>query len=219
MIKFFRKIRQKLLTENKISKYLIYAIGEIVLVVIGILIALNINNKNEQRIKAEKLDTIYIEIQRELALTINRVSFLIDFYEKKDSLIYLVLNNKLAKADYIKTPEISFVLLNNQQFNIQNKGYLRLTNELDILPENFSAILNKLNIVYEENKYVTDNAQRRFNEFNWNSIKNLSDSKIWYLDFIYNNRLNDEVLEYMTNDPFYKNKVLDYKVFYHNLYL
>ena len=219
MIKFFRKIRRSLLLENKISKYLIYAIGEIILVVIGILIALNINNKNEQRIKAEKLDTIYIEIQRELALNINRVSFLIDFYEKKDSLIYLVLNNKLTKADYIKTPEIAYVLFYNDQFNIQNKGYLQLTNELDVLPENFSAILNKLNIVYEANKYVIDNAQRKFNEFNWNSVKSLSDSKIWYLDFMYHNRFNDEVLEYMINDPFYKNKALDYKVFYYNLYL
>lgn len=47
MIKFFRKIRQKMLTENKFSKYLIYAIGEIILVIIGILIALQINNANE----------------------------------------------------------------------------------------------------------------------------------------------------------------------------
>jgi len=44
MIKFFRKIRHKLLSENKFSKYLIYAIGEIVLVVIGILIAFGINS-------------------------------------------------------------------------------------------------------------------------------------------------------------------------------
>ena len=49
MIKFFRKIRQKLLSENKFSKYLIYATGEIFLVVIGILIALQINNWNEQQ--------------------------------------------------------------------------------------------------------------------------------------------------------------------------
>lgn len=49
MIKFFRKIRHRLLTENKFSKYLLYAIGEIVLVVIGILIALSINNWNENR--------------------------------------------------------------------------------------------------------------------------------------------------------------------------
>ncbi|WP_235298784.1 DUF6090 family protein [Portibacter marinus] len=47
MIKFFRTIRRKLLTENKVSKYLLYAIGEIFLVVIGILIALQINNLNE----------------------------------------------------------------------------------------------------------------------------------------------------------------------------
>ncbi len=49
MINFFRKIRKQLLTQNKVSKYLLYAIGEIVLVVIGILIALSINNWNEWR--------------------------------------------------------------------------------------------------------------------------------------------------------------------------
>jgi len=49
MIKFFRRIRQKLITEGSLSKYLIYAIGEILLVVIGILIALQINNWNEKQ--------------------------------------------------------------------------------------------------------------------------------------------------------------------------
>ena len=49
MIKFFRHIRKRLLSEGKTGKYLTYAIGEIVLVVIGILIALQINNWNETR--------------------------------------------------------------------------------------------------------------------------------------------------------------------------
>jgi hypothetical protein len=49
MIKFFRKIRQNMIKENRTSKYLLYAIGEIVLVVIGILIALQINTLNEQK--------------------------------------------------------------------------------------------------------------------------------------------------------------------------
>ena len=52
MLKFFRNIRQKLLAEGKTSKYLKYAIGEIVLVNIGILIALQINNWNEARKEA-----------------------------------------------------------------------------------------------------------------------------------------------------------------------
>lgn len=47
MINFFRRIRQRLLTENKLSKYLLYAFGEIALVMIGILLALQVNNWNE----------------------------------------------------------------------------------------------------------------------------------------------------------------------------
>ena len=49
MIKFFRKIRQKLLVENNVSRYLFYAIGEIALVIIGILFALQINNWNNEK--------------------------------------------------------------------------------------------------------------------------------------------------------------------------
>jgi hypothetical protein len=56
MIKFFRKIRYDLIEKNKTGKYLKYAIGEIILVVIGILIALQINNWNQERIQANELD-------------------------------------------------------------------------------------------------------------------------------------------------------------------
>jgi len=59
MIKFFRKIRQNLISEGKTTNYLKYAFGEIVLVVIGILIALSINNWNEKR-KIEKMGKEYI---------------------------------------------------------------------------------------------------------------------------------------------------------------
>ena len=59
MIKFFRKIRQKLLSENKFSKYLIYAIGEIFLVVIGILIALYVNNWNQKKADIRKEKALF----------------------------------------------------------------------------------------------------------------------------------------------------------------
>ena len=57
MIKFFRKIRYDLMNQNKTTKYFKYAIGEIVLVVIGILIALQVNNWNVNRLnlKIEKM--------------------------------------------------------------------------------------------------------------------------------------------------------------------
>ena len=67
MIKFFRKIRQKTLTENKFGKYLTYAIGEIILVVIGILIALQINTWNQNRLDSKEetqlLEAIQIKME------------------------------------------------------------------------------------------------------------------------------------------------------------
>lgn len=66
MIKFFRKIRKRLLTENRFSKYLLYAIGEIGLVVIGILIALQINTWNEQRINTNEERRIFQDLSEEL---------------------------------------------------------------------------------------------------------------------------------------------------------
>ena len=71
MIKFFRHIRQTLIMENKTGKYLKYAIGEIVLVVIGILIALQINNWNELRKESIYERKILIEIQNSLQKDLN----------------------------------------------------------------------------------------------------------------------------------------------------
>ncbi len=65
MIKFFRKIRYDLMGKNKTGKYFKYAIGEIVLVVIGILIALQINNWNQQRIEDNKEVELLIGLKDE----------------------------------------------------------------------------------------------------------------------------------------------------------
>ena len=71
MIKFFSKIRKNMIKENKASKYLLYAIGEIVLVVIGILIALQINNWNERQKNKQqelnKLENIYQDLKNDKA--------------------------------------------------------------------------------------------------------------------------------------------------------
>ena len=78
MLKFFRKIRQKLLSENKFSKYLIYAIGEIVLVVIGILIALQVNNLNDRRNIATNTKNNLITLSAELISNTEKLKFNID---------------------------------------------------------------------------------------------------------------------------------------------
>ena len=108
MIKFFRHIRQNLIMENKTSKYLKYALGEIVLVVVGILIALQINNLNEERKRARQeskilmsLKSDFIESKQRLHqtmimqnLVIKRSSALISIFEGK---IPMPINDSIKK--------------------------------------------------------------------------------------------------------------------------
>lgn len=74
MIKFFRKIRQNLVNEGKTSKYLKYAIGEIILVVFGILIAVQINNWNEQRKDRALEQKLLIALHDDLLINIDRLN-------------------------------------------------------------------------------------------------------------------------------------------------
>ena len=72
-----------MLTENKFSKYLIYAIGEIVLVVIGILIALGINNWNEQKKNDEAESEYYCRILQDLELDKQKINEIIATYDNR----------------------------------------------------------------------------------------------------------------------------------------
>ncbi|MBN7814615.1 DUF6090 family protein [Algoriphagus pacificus] len=78
MISFFRKIRQKLLQQNRVTRYLVYALGEIMLVVIGILIALQVNNWNEgrklERISDQSLQSLEEEIKEARSTLANIIS-------------------------------------------------------------------------------------------------------------------------------------------------
>jgi uncharacterized protein YlxW (UPF0749 family) len=67
MLKFFRTIRKKLIEEDIVRKYLLYAIGEIMLVVIGILIALQVNNWNEERVKLKEEVNLLVNLNDEFS--------------------------------------------------------------------------------------------------------------------------------------------------------
>ncbi|WP_235299483.1 hypothetical protein [Portibacter marinus] len=66
MIKFFRKVRKSFLAEQKFSKYLLYALGEIILVIVGILIALQVNNLNNERTNSIETKNNLTTLQAEL---------------------------------------------------------------------------------------------------------------------------------------------------------
>ena len=119
MIKFFRKIRFDLMEKNKTGKYFKYAIGEIILVVIGILIALSINNWNENR-KSEKVaNEIYRNLQNSLVQDSTEVQRIIKLQSKS-----LEIQKKLILKEVNREPiEFEETNLNQLIKDIQSGVY------------------------------------------------------------------------------------------------
>ncbi|MEN2280894.1 DUF6090 family protein [Algoriphagus sp. SE2] len=92
MIKFFRKIRQKLLSEGNTGKYLKYAVGEILLVMVGILLALQMNNWNEERKNYEGETIALMELRNEFERNYNSLLGVLDQKKKAQEGLYNYLS-------------------------------------------------------------------------------------------------------------------------------
>ena len=143
MIKFFRKIRQKLLTENKFSKYLLYAIGEILLVVIGILIALSINNWNEKRknnsLKESYIKNLIVDLDKDIE-NLEQLNNINTAAEKEGFYLTEFLDNTLIEIDTLRlTNSIIFCayipnssIISSTYNDIINSNNINLFNDIEL---------------------------------------------------------------------------------------
>jgi hypothetical protein len=172
MIPFFRKIRKKLADDNKPLKYTRYAIGEIVLVVIGILIALSINNWNEKRISRNKevkyfegiksdLLADIISLDNHLKTRANKIESardIIEHIEGKPIDDYVELNNKIfdiVASSHFKETNITFdELKSSGNLNIISNDFIKNTLlELQSLYGTNDA--SRAHELYDYNNYVS----------------------------------------------------------------
>ncbi len=149
MIKFFRKMRLELMTANKTRRYLKYALGEIILVVIGILIALQINNWNEGRKQIQKSRNYLSEIVKDLqsdsllySKTINKLN--------KDIIVDTWAINELDfKADQLDSIWLSFGGFYHDQ-NMNVRTYQKIQNAGDTKLIGFESVADPISHYYNE---------------------------------------------------------------------
>jgi hypothetical protein len=159
MIKFFRKIRQNLLSEGKTGKYLKYAIGEIILVVIGILIALQLNNLNENKKNDVFEKEILSQIQENL---------------KSDKLVL-----KQIELNFMKAIASSKKILNAEESQktedsikiwlgaiIQFDRFQPLTNAYEVLKSNCLDRISNKQLRFLLGKYYDDESLRMIKSTN-----------------------------------------------------
>ena len=170
MIQFFRKIRLDLMENNRTGKYLKYAIGEIILVMVGILLALQVNNWNEER-KTDEFETKLL--QEIYANTKNNISE-VNFSIMKESMFKkscdLLLRNFQENLEYHDSLDVHFnnaikwrtLYLDNSAYETA-KSYGLHTLKQDTLRK----LLTK---TYEFDQLWIDNMTKRQYDFHFNTI-------------------------------------------------
>ena len=206
MIKFFRNIRQTLIMENppagragKTSKYLKYAIGEIVLVVIGILIALQINNWNERRKQYQKEKVLLIEVKKALESDLKKefIPALISYRKKVEAKNWI--ENYYANTEIVSNDTLTkyfrsylgrdwFFVFNTAAFeNLKSIG-------MDIITSD--SLRSKISILYSYEYLNIKELNDRFVGYQTNHVEPLINDKINLFDQVYSksefqNLLND----------------------------
>lgn len=182
MIKFFRHIRQNLILENKTGKYFKYAIGEIVLVVIGILIALQINNWNENR-KDHKMSIEFLKgINNDLKKDVILVDSVLQLNKECFSLISSI-DSIFHKKPFYEAKKLTLFFGEPDTLNFEQVFYR---------PTSFRPINGTYNSLIADgkttlikNKQIFEKIQRIYNEnhqrveSNYEALKNLEARLGW----------------------------------------
>ena len=142
------------LERKRFSKYLLYAVGEILLVVIGILIALQVDSWNEEKKSLAKIDSILDKVFRELESNIDETTELFQVNEKRDSLRHMVVMDKITLEDLksYDNPDWNEIFELNVTYrtvSLSQKGYDQLMENIDNVPQEYSGLVDELVILYE----------------------------------------------------------------------
>ena len=178
MLKFFRKIRQNLLSENKIKKYLIYALGEITLVVVGILIALQINNWNQrEQLRNAELNTLR-SLSESIKINLNELNHILNAQIHRNRSLQEVLfvdlsNRRLTHLDSLITENVenyTFDPSTGIYNSIINSGKIEIISN-DSLKNRISKLYDSVADYQESEDEITEYTKVHLEE---NFINNLS---------------------------------------------
>lgn len=168
MIKFFRVIRQNLLSEGKTGKYLKYAIGEILLVVIGILIALSINNWNENQKTKVQIKNSLLALKNDLAqdtvLIKERLPFIIEQYQLNESLRARVAKEGATLDTLIQIMRHEFNPNWSAQIVYNTNAYngLNQTGLIEIISDSLRADIKNF---YNKKFFLKDRIEKTTNDY------------------------------------------------------
>ena len=217
MIKFFRHIRKDLMEKNKTGKYIKYAVGEIVLVVIGILIALSISNWNEKRKLNNTINGVYSIIKDDLLSDIETIDKVLVATRSRDSIFKRVINKDMTYNDYLKCNYCLRILGGFPDIKLKTRGLNLLEQNSTILNLYEDSLSIKINEFYSFFNTEIDVAIEEVDvDYNDNRTY-FKNNMTWFEDYV-NGAFNEDLVKYALTSQDYRNRVVSFKGLYYNLY-
>lgn len=185
---------------------------------IGILIAFQVDNWNEDRKSQERVRLLFSQVQKELLYNISRTNYAIDSYVNLDPVFYSVIKGKATYQDYESDNRYSRLITQiNVDVEAQDSAFKQLIESEESFTPKQDALLNQLRNLYgldlPKVKIQNNNITEMVSDFR----QKLKDEKSWYSDFGHpysashiDHVLSEEIISYFLNDPFYLNEVQDF---------
>lgn len=204
--------------KKQTANYFKYAIGEIALVVIGILIAVGINDWSETRKQKQELQNIYTIIAKDLKNDRTHIDKIINQYQQRDSILRRILDGKMTKEDYKNCEKCTKVIIGYEDLTINKSGYHLLAKYNNNSKSNIDTLQQKIMQFYTKQLVELHADDVIIAEDLRSNYKDWKNNYSWYADFISNKNL-DGFIEYAINNPDYKNRVANFYFLHLKVYV
>ncbi len=212
MARLFRKGRFNFFKGKGFAQYLLYIVLEMVLVIAGILIALEINNGNENRKKEEKAISILHEVRRDLRRNLIDIQNLTLTLEAKDSLISRVMLDSVSEQDYRSNFAYAGLIMTYMSMNFQDNGFNSMARQSEFFSRDYDTLFTNLEGLYEDQYGIVETMQERLGDHVINTLERWSLDKPWF-HLLSRGQATDEAIAFFTEDPFYLNAVDIYRTY------
>ncbi|MFD1061839.1 DUF6090 family protein [Winogradskyella litorisediminis] len=201
-MKFFNKLRNKAMSKKRIGKYLAYAVGEIILVVIGILIAVSINDYQKEKSDREELNRILSLVKKDMLNDIKLLKEVLYDFKYNEKLMSKMLDDSINNSEYLyKCYACRYILSEYSTMSINTKGR-NLLKTYNRVPIDKRPLVDSINLFYDNyidhidmnNQFMKD----EIIEFN----KYLRDNKTWFKAYFNDGRCNEDCANYFKSQEY-----------------
>lgn len=194
------------------TRYLLYAVGEMLLTVIGILLALYINTNNANKRYEKQIDNNFVRVYQELEKNVENSRIIIERLHAKDSLIHLVMQDSIEAKDYTQNFELAYLIINYHNLVLENRAYQNLI-ELNTSEKSYQdSLLSSLKELYSINEFITKSNDRASAFVYEVSLPLLGENIPSFGDLTYKSQIKEDAVNYFIESEEYKAYVSQYAI-------